>query len=103
MDTVITSFNVCLLFFAEWLEQGGNFSSGIPLQMPSFPKIDTAVALLNIPSFGTSPSKLLNERFKLASPLMLSKNFGMLPEKLLWERSRTWRPYSFSSNGGIFP
>lgn len=85
---------VAFLFFVVLLEQGGNFNCGIPLHKPSFPIIEAGVALLNIPSVGIALSKLLNERFKLASPLILPRNIGMLPDKLIWERSSTRRPVS---------
>ena len=101
METIMTSF--CDGFLVVWFKQGGKFSWGIPSHRPSFPVIKIAVALRNIPSCGTPPWNLLNDRFNEESPGRLPRISGIIPDKLLLERSSTRRPLRFPSDGGIVP
>ena len=60
----------------------GNFKLGIPPQSLAFPINDIAFVFLKTPSVGTSPSKLLNERFNFSKRGSFSKAFGMDPDRL---------------------
>ena len=55
------------------------------------------------PFFGTSPSKLLKDKFNFIKALSFSNSVGIRPERLLEERSNLSSAARFSSDFGIEP
>ena len=75
----------------------------MPPQSLPFPWIEVALEFLKTPIVGTSPSKLLYDRFNNFKNLKFSKNLGISPEKLLLERSKSSRPLNDSKDEGTSP
>lgn len=61
--TIGITRDLCLLF-SNCEEHGGKCRTGMPPQILEFPWIENAVAFAKTPTFGTSPTNLLNERFR---------------------------------------
>jgi len=57
----ITSF---CFFFGRCIEQGGKCIPVIPLQSLPLPLTETPEAFAKTPTVGTSPKKLLNDKFR---------------------------------------
>ena len=75
----------------------------IPPQSSVFPINDKALMFLKTPLIGTSPSKLLNERFNFSKKNSFSKPFGMGPERLFCETSKSHRPFKEAIDDGMAP
>uniref|UniRef100_A0A0A9F5B8 Uncharacterized protein n=1 Tax=Arundo donax TaxID=35708 RepID=A0A0A9F5B8_ARUDO len=86
-DMIIASFGNLCSFLDCWLGHGGKPNTGTPPHRPSFPTIENAVALRNIPASGTSPIKLLKDRLRYVRREKLPRNSGIIPDRLLDERS----------------
>lgn len=69
-DMTTASFENLCSFLACWFGHGVNLSFGTPPHRPLFPTIENAVASRNTPASGTSPIKLLKERFRYVRSLI---------------------------------
>jgi hypothetical protein len=58
-----------------------------------FPDIDRLVKFLKMPSFGTSPSRLLKDRSNLDNDVKFCRTEGIGPDKLLYARYNCCRLY----------
>lgn len=58
----------------------GRWTCGISPYNSLFPTIDSPVRFLKIPSFGTSPCKLLKDRSRSSSDVELPTSSGIGPE-----------------------
>ncbi|KAF3485154.1 hypothetical protein F2Q69_00053168 [Brassica cretica] len=99
MLTPITSF--FLEFPGGCVKHGFSRSSKMPPQRFLFPKTETIVAVLNFPSTGTFPSKLLKDRLRYSNKLKFARYPGMLPERLLFEKLTSLIPTSPLISGMI--
>ncbi|KAJ0487560.1 hypothetical protein HanHA89_Chr14g0591741 [Helianthus annuus] len=67
-----------------------------------FPVTDIALALAKTPLIGTSPSKLLYERFRCFKGICC-RYVKMCPEKLLFDKSTYSRPFNEPNDSGNDP
>lgn len=79
-----------------------NPSSTKPPQSLLFPNTENLLALVNTPTNGTSPSRLLKDKFIYCNE-KCTKNRGTGPDKLLFERSGYTNPLKELSDRGIMP
>ena len=70
------------LGFMAFIGHFGNCNFGIPPQSLALPINNITLVFPKTPSVGTSPSKLLNERFYFSKRGSFSKPFGMDPDRL---------------------
>lgn len=98
----ITNLRV-LCFFFLWILHGGSPSSFVPPQRRLFPVIDIALTFRNNPSYGTSPSRLLNDKFRSCRRVKFCRYFGIWPDKLFLPRSRSWRLFKALREEGMLP
>ena len=81
----------------QYLVSGSNVPSWL------FPWRESQLMLAKKPFFGTSPSKLLKDKFNFCKALSFSNSVGIRPERLLEERSNLSSAARFSSDFGIEP
>ena len=91
------------LGFITFTSHFGNCNFGIPPQSLVFPINDMTLMFLKTPSIGTSPLKLLNERFNCSKKSSLSKPSEMGPERLFCETSKSQRPFKEAIDDGMAP
>ena len=100
----IASLNpIEFLGFMTFTRHVGNCNFGIPPQSLVFPTNDITLAFLKTPWVGTSPTKLLNERFKFSKRWRFSNSFGMDLDRLFCETSRCQRPFKEAIDDGMAP
>ena len=81
----------------------GRCNVGTPPQSLSLPTSDAKLVLEKIPFVGTSPLKLLKDKFRLDKSGQVDKYFGIFPKILLEERFRDLMLLKELKDKGIEP
>ena len=99
--TLSTKSEFDFVFVTQVVTLSFSAASWSNAQSPEFPWRESQLMFAKTPFVGTSPSKLLKDKFNICKTWRFCNSLGITPERLLKERAKLPSAARFSSDFGI--